>query len=51
MKYTLYCFKCKKKQEVDNAEEVTMKNGKKGLKAVCPVCGTRMFKFLGRPKA
>ena len=50
MKYTLYCLKCKKKQEVENAEEVTMKNKAKGLKAVCPVCGTKMFKFLPRTK-
>jgi len=48
---TLYCLKCKKKQEVEKSEEVTIKNGSKGLKAQCPVCGTKMFKFLGKPKA
>ena len=47
---TLFCLKCKKRQEVENAEEVTMKNGGRGLKAQCPVCGTKMFKFLGKPK-
>jgi len=50
MKAILYCLKCHKKQEVDNAEEVTMKNNAKGLKAVCPVCKTKMFKFLPRKK-
>jgi len=47
---TLYCLKCRKKQEVENPEEVTMKNGGKGLKAKCPACGTKMFKFLGKSK-
>ncbi|KKT41547.1 MAG: hypothetical protein UW31_C0014G0020, partial [Candidatus Collierbacteria bacterium GW2011_GWA2_44_13] len=26
-------------------ERVTMKNGKPAVKAVCPVCGTKMFKI------
>ena len=45
---TLYCLKCRKSKEVDKPEEVTMKNGGKGLKAKCPDCSTKMFKFLGK---
>jgi len=47
-----YCVKCKKKQPMDNAKEVTMK-GKGGVKrramtGTCPECGTKMFKILGK---
>ena len=46
------CVKCKKKQEIQNAKEVTMK-GKGGVKrkaitGVCPKCGTKMFRILGK---
>ena len=45
---TLYCVKCRAKRDVgDKYEEVTMKNGKKAVKAVCPECGTKMFKIGG----
>jgi len=46
----LYCFKCREKKEIENPEEVTMKNGGRGLEVVCPKCGTKMFSFLGKPK-
>lgn len=47
-----YCVKCKAKQEMADAKEVTMK-GKGGtkrraLKGKCPVCGTTMFRILGK---
>lgn len=47
-----YCVKCRKKQEMKNEKEITMK-GKGGVKrkAVtgnCPVCGTKMFKISGK---
>jgi len=49
-----YCVKCKKKREMKDEEEVTMK-GKGGttrraLKGTCPVCGTKMFRILGKKK-
>ena len=47
---SLYCLKCRKTKEINNPTEVTMKNGGKGLKAQCPDCSTKMFKFLGKPK-
>lgn len=43
-----YCVKCKKKQEIKDAKEVTLKNGKKALKGVCPACGTGMFRITGK---
>ena len=45
-----YCVKCKAKQEVKNAEEVTTKNGRRAVKGICPVCGTGMYKFLPNKK-
>ncbi|MFC1496136.1 DUF5679 domain-containing protein [Candidatus Margulisiibacteriota bacterium] len=42
-----YCVKCKKKQEMKNAKEVTMKNGRKAKKGECPKCGTKMFRIGG----
>ncbi len=42
-----YCVKCKEKREMKDAKSVTMKNGKKAMQGVCPVCGTKMFKIGG----
>ncbi len=49
-----YCVKCKKKQEMQDAKEITMK-GKGGttrsaMTGTCPKCGTKMFKILGKAK-
>ncbi len=43
-----YCLKCKKKQEIAESKEVTMKNGKKAIKGKCPICTTGMYKILGK---
>ena len=43
-----YCVKCKKKQEIQGAKEVTMKNGRKAMKGKCPKCNTGMFRILGK---
>jgi len=52
MATTGYCVKCKKKQEMKDEKEVSMK-GKGGTKrramtGVCPKCGTKMFRILGK---
>lgn len=44
----MYCVKCRAKREDANAQEVTMKNGKKALKGKCPVCSTGMYKIGGK---
>jgi len=42
-----YCVKCRTKKDVgDKYERVTLKNGRKAARAVCPTCGTRMFKIV-----
>ena len=45
-----YCVKCREKREMKDALEVEMKNGRKAMKGVCSVCGTKMFKILGNKK-
>ena len=50
--YEGYCVKCKKKQMIENPKEITMKGrGKTKRRAAtgtCPVCGTKMFRILGK---
>lgn len=43
-----YCVKCKAKREMKDSKEVVMKNGRKAMKGSCPVCGTGMFRILGK---
>ncbi|MCA9376237.1 MAG: hypothetical protein KC925_04220 [Candidatus Doudnabacteria bacterium] len=40
-----YCVKCKEKREMNDPEEITMKNGRPAVKGVCGTCGTKMFKI------
>jgi hypothetical protein len=44
---TGYCVKCKAKREMKSEQKVTLKNGKKATKGVCPTCSTKMFKIGG----
>ena len=39
------CMKCKKQMKMENAKQVTLKNGRNAMKGNC-VCGTTMFKFV-----
>jgi hypothetical protein len=41
-----YCMKCKTERMVQDAHVVTTKNGRRAAQGTCPVCGTKMFKFL-----
>ena len=42
------CMKCKTEREIKNPTEVVMKNGMKAMKGTCPVCGTKMFRIVGK---
>ncbi len=42
------CFKCKKQVEIKNGNEVIMKNGLKAMKGECHICGTKVFRILGK---
>lgn len=43
-----YCVKCRMKRPMDSIEEVTMKNGRRAAKGVCPVCETGLYRILGK---
>jgi Domain of unknown function (DUF5679) len=40
-----YCVKERKKVEIQDAKQVTMKNGRPAIQGVCPDCGTKIFKI------
>ena len=40
-----YCVKCRAKREMQNAQRITMKNGRPATQGTCPVCGTKIFKI------
>ncbi|GGF41525.1 hypothetical protein GCM10011519_14170 [Marmoricola endophyticus] len=42
-----YCVKCKEKREADGDVSVSEK-GTRMAKAVCPICGTKLNRILGR---
>jgi DNA-directed RNA polymerase subunit RPC12/RpoP len=44
------CMKCKKQVQIKDGKEVVMKNGMKAMKGVCPHCGTKVFRILGKAK-
>lgn len=42
-----YCVKCKQKRPMLTPQAVVTKNGRNALEGSCPVCGTRLFRFVG----
>ena len=42
---TVYCLKCKESRDIQEAEQVTMKNGRPATRGKC---GTTMFR-IGKP--
>jgi hypothetical protein len=40
-----YCVKDKKKVVIQNAEKITMKNGKPATQGICPDCGGKVFRI------
>jgi pimeloyl-ACP methyl ester carboxylesterase len=43
---TAYCFKCKQKRTIQNAQRITTPKGRRAVEGTCPVCGTRLFRFV-----
>lgn len=41
----VYCMKCRKKVEIRNPKQITLKNGRPAVQGVCPVCGTKVFRI------
>jgi len=42
---TAYCMKCKKKVEIKNPNQITLKNGRPAVQGICSVCGTKVFRI------
>jgi hypothetical protein len=40
-----YCVKERKKVEIRDPKQVTMKNGRPAIQGFCPDCGTKIFKI------
>ncbi len=40
-----YCVKERKKVEIKDPEQITMKNGRPEVTGTCPSCGTKIFKI------
>ncbi|MBI5148227.1 hypothetical protein HZA33_00955 [Candidatus Pacearchaeota archaeon] len=43
-----YCVKCKKKREIKDSKEVSMKGGRRAMTGKCPSCSTKMYRILGK---
>jgi DNA-directed RNA polymerase subunit RPC12/RpoP len=46
-----FCVRCKLHVRIQDAERVTMKNGRPALRGKCPDCGTGMYRILPKPKS
>ena len=42
-----YCVRDKKKVEIQDPQQITMKNGKPATKGTCPICGNSVFRIGG----
>ncbi len=47
---TGYCMKCREKRDMNDAKEVTLKNGRQATQGSCAVCGTKIT-VMGGAKA
>lgn len=46
MEFEAYCVKCREKRTVKDGKVETNDKGRKMAKGVCPVCGTKVTRFL-----
>lgn len=46
--FEAYCVKCRQKRTMENPKETVTKNGRSALEGNCPICGTRLFRFISR---
>ena len=37
-----YCMKCREKRELNDVQQVTLKNGRAARQGTCAVCGTKV---------
>jgi pimeloyl-ACP methyl ester carboxylesterase len=41
-----YCVKCKLKRTMQDPRRIVTKNGRNALEGTCPICNTRLFRFV-----
>jgi pimeloyl-ACP methyl ester carboxylesterase len=41
-----YCMKCKQKRVMVHPQSIVTKNGRRAMEGTCPVCATRLFRFI-----
>ena len=51
MEFEGYCVKCRKKQMIKDGAVKTMPNGRQMAQGTCPVCKTKVSRFLPVKKA
>ena len=42
---TGYCLKCRESREIQNAQAITMRNGRPASRGKCGECGATMFRL------
>jgi DNA-directed RNA polymerase subunit RPC12/RpoP len=42
---TAYCMKCKRKVDMKDPRQVSLRNSRPAVEGVCPVCGTKVFRI------
>ena len=46
MDFEAYCVKCRQKRPIKNGIVEKTKSGRQAAKGTCPVCGTKVTRFL-----
>ena len=45
---TAYCVKCKDKKEIQDPQDVVLKNGRPARHGTCGDCGTKVFRMMAK---
>lgn len=43
---TARCMKCREQKEIKDLQIITTKNNRNAATGICPICGTKLFRFL-----
>ena len=50
MEFEGYCVKCREKRQIKDGKVTTTANGRPMAQGICPVCGTKVSRFLKSKK-
>ena len=42
----VYCFKCRKKREIENPEPILLNNKRRAVRGKCSFCGTKAYTLI-----